>query len=238
MLSAYAIALATDRDDVIATPLENPRQTSAFEYARSYSPQSPKFSRAMALSHGHDMTIFISGTASITNSESRHPAMRVAQAHESLDNIEALISEQSLARHGLAGFGSSLQGLAQTRVYVKHIEDYPQVMAACDRSAGPGAHALYSRRCVSPGIAGRDRRHCVFPETNAPRQRRSPRPPLPRKHAQAKSGRTSRLIAPEFESQLEIVQIGLAGDATASMARVLEHPLQSLHVSGPFINGL
>ncbi len=135
-LSAYAIALATDRDDVLATPLENPRQTSAFDYARSYSPQSPKFSRAMAVSHGADMTIFISGTASITSSESRHAGDAVAQTHETLGNIEALISEENLARHGLPGFGSTLQGLSQVRVYVKRVDDYPQVLAVCARRLG------------------------------------------------------------------------------------------------------
>ncbi len=67
-----AIALATERDDILAVPLENPRQTSAHEYPDHYSPKSPKFSRAMALSCGTYATIFISGTASITASETRH----------------------------------------------------------------------------------------------------------------------------------------------------------------------
>jgi enamine deaminase RidA (YjgF/YER057c/UK114 family) len=129
--TAIAIAMAAHRGDVIATALENPRQTSAFDYSRFYSPQTPKFSRAMALSHGLDTTIFISGTASITNSESQHEGDVVAQTHESLDNIEALISEENLARHGLAGFGTSLEGLARVRVYVKRAEDYEKVRGVC-----------------------------------------------------------------------------------------------------------
>ena len=135
-LTASAIALATDRDDIIATPLENPRQTSAYDYARSYSPQSPKFSRAMALSYGPDNTIFISGTASITNSESRHVGDAAAQTHEALDNIEALISEHNLDRHGLPGLGSSLEGLGMVRVYVKRKEDYPWIHAVCASRLG------------------------------------------------------------------------------------------------------
>ncbi len=67
-----AIALATDRDDIVAVPLENPRQVAAHQYPDRYSPQSPKFSRAMAVSCGSYATIFISGTASITASETRH----------------------------------------------------------------------------------------------------------------------------------------------------------------------
>ncbi len=142
-LTARAIALATDREDIITTALENPRQTSAYDYARSYSHQSPKFSRAMALAYGPDMTIFISGTASITNSESRHVGDAVAQTQETLDNIEALISEANLGRHGLPGFGSSLEGLGQVRVYVKRTEDYPRIQAVCARRLG-GVPAIYT----------------------------------------------------------------------------------------------
>ena len=116
--------------------IENPRQTSAYDYAKSYSLQSPKFSRAMALSYGPDMTIFISGTASIINSESRHLGDAVAQTHEALNNIEALISEDNLGRHGLPGFGSSLEGLGQVRVYIKRTEDYPKILAVCAQRLG------------------------------------------------------------------------------------------------------
>jgi len=97
----------------------------------------------MALSYGPDMTIFISGTASITNSESRHLGDAVAQTHESLDNIEALISEDNLGRHGLPGFGSSLEGLGQVRVYIKRTEDYPKILAVCAQRLG-GVPAIYT----------------------------------------------------------------------------------------------
>ncbi len=74
-----AIALASERKDLLAVPLENPRQTAAYEYAPAYSPQSPKFSRAMALVCGSDATIFISGTASIRAAETRHPGDAAAR---------------------------------------------------------------------------------------------------------------------------------------------------------------
>jgi enamine deaminase RidA (YjgF/YER057c/UK114 family) len=131
-----AIALATDRSDVIAVPLENPRQTSAYDYRSSYSPRSPKFSRAMAVCCGADTTIYISGTASITNSETRHVGDMVAQTHETLNNIEALISEENLCRHGLPGFGTSLEGLGLARVYIKQKEDYAKIRAICDERLG------------------------------------------------------------------------------------------------------
>lgn len=131
-----AIALATERKDIMAVPLENPRQTFAYDYAERYSPKSPKFSRAMALSCGHYATIFISGTASITHSETQHPGDAAAQTHETLDNIAALISEENLGRHGLAELGTSLNGLALVRVYIKRQADFATIRQACEQRLG------------------------------------------------------------------------------------------------------
>ncbi len=130
------IALSTDRSDIVAVPLENPRQTPACDYAASYSPTSPKFSRAMAVSCGSYATIFISGTASITQSETRHAGDVSAQTHETLDNIEALIGEENLRRHGLPGLGALLDHLGLVRVYIKRQEDYARVRAACEARLG------------------------------------------------------------------------------------------------------
>ena len=131
-----AIALVTNRKDVVAVPLENPRQTAAYEYDARYSAKSPKFSRAMALSCGPCATIFVSGTASITHSETRHVGDAVAQTQETLENIAALISEENLARHGLPGLGSSLKSLGLLRVYVKRQEDYARTRAVCEKYVG------------------------------------------------------------------------------------------------------
>ena len=131
-----AIALVSDRSDIRAVPLENPRQTAAYDYAASYSPQSPKFSRAMVLSCGTYTTIFISGTASITHSQTRHPGDAVKQTEETLDNIAALIAEENLARHGLPGLGTSLASLGFARVYIKRPEDYTAVRAICEQRLG------------------------------------------------------------------------------------------------------
>ncbi len=139
-----AIALASQRKDIRAVPLENPRQTAAYEYAPAYSPQIPKFSRAMALVCGGNATIFISGTASIRAAETRHPGDAAAQAHETLDNVAALIAEENLCRHGLPGLGASLASLGLVRVYVKRPEDYAAVRAVCQRRLGqrPTTYAL------------------------------------------------------------------------------------------------
>lgn len=130
------IAMETKRRDIVAMPLENPRQTPAFGYGCEYGPKSPKFSRAMALSCGSYATIFISGTASITNSETRHIGDVERQTEETLDNIAALISEENLTRHNLPRLGTTLDQLALVRVYIKNPEDYPKVRAICDRRIG------------------------------------------------------------------------------------------------------
>lgn len=129
-------ALATERDDILAMPLENPLQTSAFDYAAKYSQKSPKFSRAMALSCGPFATIFVSGTASITQSETRYVGDVEGQTRQTLDNIEALISNDNLCRHGMPGLGTPLDGLALVRVYIKRQEDYLKTRAVCEARLG------------------------------------------------------------------------------------------------------
>lgn len=141
-ISLSALAVVSEADDVVAVPLENPRQTAAYSYARTYSPTSPKFSRGLALCHGEDATLFISGTASITNSETRHAGDVVAQTHETIENIAALISEENLSRHGLAGWGTTLEGLGLARVYIKRPEDHARVRDVCERRLG-GAPMTY-----------------------------------------------------------------------------------------------
>ncbi len=135
-LDISAIALATDRTDVVAVPLENPRQTAAYSYAANYSPKSPKFARAVALACGDYAMIFVSGTASIVNSETLHVGDVVAQTQETIENIAALIGEENLARHGLPGMGANLAGLGFARVYIKRKHDYDLVRAVCEQRLG------------------------------------------------------------------------------------------------------
>jgi enamine deaminase RidA (YjgF/YER057c/UK114 family) len=139
-----AIALATDRPDVVAVPLENPRQTSAYDYSSQHGSASPKFSRAVVISCGEVATIFISGTASITSSETQHPGDAAAQTQETIDNIAVLISEDNMTRHGLPGFGTSLNGLGLMRAYIKRQEDYATVRSVCEKRLGrrPAIYAM------------------------------------------------------------------------------------------------
>ncbi len=130
------IAVTTKRDDLVIQPLENPLQTSAFDYMASYGPKSPKFSRAMALTAGDCATFFISGTASITQSESQHIEDVEAQTNQTLDNIAALIGERNTCQHGLRGRGALLRDLALVRVYVKRQQDYEKTRMVCEERLG------------------------------------------------------------------------------------------------------
>lgn len=135
-ISLSAVAVVSDADDVVAVPLENPRQTAAYAYSAAYSPTSPKFSRGLAFCCGADTTLFISGTASITNSETRHAGDVVAQTDETLANINALISEDNLSRHGLPGRGTRLESLGVARIYVKRPQDFASVREVFERRLG------------------------------------------------------------------------------------------------------
>ncbi|MDR2761878.1 MAG: hypothetical protein LBB88_04705 [Planctomycetaceae bacterium] len=128
-----AIAVDTKRKDFIAVPLENPNQTSAFSYSADYSPQSPKFARGMAVTMENWCQIFVSGTASITNSESRFGGEPALQTEQTLDNIAALIDGSNLERHGIKGFNSGLDNLECVRVYIKNPNDFNVIDEICKK---------------------------------------------------------------------------------------------------------
>ena len=127
------LALKTERDDVIFAPLENPNQTPAFDYSDFYSPKSPKFSRAMALSFNDRATVFVSGTASIVEQKTVCVGDVAGQTNQTLANIEALIAGSNLSRYGIQGFDASLSDLSVARVYIKSREDYAAVRAICEK---------------------------------------------------------------------------------------------------------
>ena len=136
-------ALQTDRTDVRLLPLENPHQTPSFDYGPEYSLKSPKFSRAMAVAIGNYVTTWVSGTASILNSETVHVGDVEKQTHQTIDNIRDLIAPENFARQGLPGAGAGLGDLAKVRVYIKHAEDYEKCRAICDERLG-GLPTIYA----------------------------------------------------------------------------------------------
>ena len=163
------LALETSRKDILLQPLENPRQTPAYSYDPRYSSESPKFSRAMALLLGDTVTTWVSGTASIVDSETCHVGDIEGQTEQTIDNIERLIAPENFAAHGLEGVGASLSDLAKVRVYLKHPQDWLRCQAVCQRHFGE-VPAVYAVADVSPaGIVGRDRRCGLFPEGSQPK---------------------------------------------------------------------
>ena len=127
------VALKTERNDVVMTPLENPNQTPAFDYSEFYSPKSPKFSRAMTISFNERALTFISGTASIVNEKTVFINDVSGQTNQTLDNIAALIAGSNMEKYGISGFDASLSDLSVARVYVKNPEDYSAVRDICEK---------------------------------------------------------------------------------------------------------
>ncbi|MHA7832954.1 MAG: chorismate transformation enzyme, FkbO/Hyg5 family [Algiphilus sp.] len=70
--------------------IENPRQTSAFDYPRRYGPQPPSFVRAMRTPW---RDLLVSGTASVVGHDSRFPGDAQAQAATTRDNVQALLAQ-------------------------------------------------------------------------------------------------------------------------------------------------
>ena len=153
------IALATKRHDVLLVPLENPLQTPAFDYGHALQSQEPEVRPGdgrcrrrlrddLRLGHGQHHGL---GDAA----RRRHPR----PDRQTLDNIAALISGDNLRRHGLPGFGATLDDLALVRVYVKRQEDYPAVREVCRARLGEVPTIYADRRRMPARTAGRDRGH-------------------------------------------------------------------------------
>jgi enamine deaminase RidA (YjgF/YER057c/UK114 family) len=141
-IAMSCMALDSRRPDVFVMPLENPQQTAAYDYQVKYSPQSPKFSRAMAVVQGHFISTLVSGTASIVNARTCHVGDIARQTEQTIENIERLIAPENFARHGLPGAGATLKDIAKLRVYVKHQHDYEKCREVCERRL-PRVPAIY-----------------------------------------------------------------------------------------------
>jgi chorismate lyase / 3-hydroxybenzoate synthase len=149
-LQVYWLAART-----AGTPLENPRQLSAYRYPRDYGPTPPSFARAM-LPPGAEMPLLLSGTASIVGHESRHHDCIESQLLETFANFDSLIAAARAQRPTLPPrFGSG----SRLKVYVRDREQLPRVAAALDSQLGPTVprillHAAICRRELQVEIDG------------------------------------------------------------------------------------
>lgn len=101
------------------TPIENPRQVSAYRYPGQYGPQPPTFSRAALLRTDSFALLAVSGTASIVGHETLHVGDVAAQVDESLRNLEAVVE----AANGAAGAPLFAIESLQMKGYVRHAAD-------------------------------------------------------------------------------------------------------------------
>lgn len=138
------------------TPVENPRQVSAYRYPREYGRQSPSFARAMLPPPGGTMPLLLSGTASVVGHASQHVGELLAQIEETFANFDALLSAARLRAPSLpAQFGSG----TRLKVYVRDRADLPVVAQALDQRFGDRVprlllHAAICRRELSMEIDG------------------------------------------------------------------------------------
>jgi chorismate lyase/3-hydroxybenzoate synthase len=102
--------------------VENPRQLAAYRYPRRYGPAAPSFSRAMLVP---GPLLLVSGTASIVGHESVHPGDAIAQLHETLDNLDALLERSGeVAARPVARLGPE----SLLKVYLRRAEDAAPVV--------------------------------------------------------------------------------------------------------------
>jgi chorismate lyase / 3-hydroxybenzoate synthase len=119
---------------------ENPRQMSAYCYPPQYGPKSPSFARATLVRGAERECLYISGTASITGHESRHPDDPAAQLEETLVNIKALI-DSAATEEGICFEGFS--SLTHLKVYIRHARDFPLIRARLQALLPKNTQCLY-----------------------------------------------------------------------------------------------
>lgn len=138
------------------TPVENPRQVSAYHYPRQYGRQAPSFARAMLPPPGGDMPLLLSGTASVVGHASQHAGELQAQIEETFANFDALLGAARQRAPSLpAQFGPG----TRLKVYVRDEDDLPTVAAALDQRFGDCVprivlHAAICRRELCMEIDG------------------------------------------------------------------------------------
>ena len=137
------------------TPVENPRQVSAYRYPRQYGPQPPSFARAM-LPPSREMPLLLSGTASVVGHASMHHDCIESQLAETFANFDSLLAAARGLRPELpARFGAD----SRLKVYVRDAQALPRVVGLLDTHLDPAVprvllHAAVCRRELRVEIDG------------------------------------------------------------------------------------
>ncbi len=123
--------------------IENPRQVSAFKYPSQYGPRSPTFARAcLARMSQNDKpyeVLFISGTASIVGHLTCHPDDVIAQTHETITNIEAILVETNRVAYQPQFCLADLH----FKIYVRHAADLASIKSVLMERIGNSLRAVY-----------------------------------------------------------------------------------------------
>lgn len=102
--------------------VENPRQTSAYDYPATDAP--PLFSRGVLKAWGRRIHFYVSGTASIVGHETQHVNDVGAQLNESISNVETLVVHAN-DRHQTQL--NAQDDLLYMKIYVRHGRDVPHI---------------------------------------------------------------------------------------------------------------
>lgn len=134
------------------TPIENPRQVSAYRYPSQYGPAAPTFSRAaLADLGGGGVGLFISGTASIVGHETVHLGDVRAQTRETLTNLRTVCALASQR----AGRPFRVEEL-ELVVYLRHPADLAPVRDELTQALGADSPALRSAIVVQADVCRTD----------------------------------------------------------------------------------
>lgn len=119
------------------TPIENPRQLSAWSYPAQYGPRGPTFSRALFATWNGCPQLYVSGTASIFGHLSRHEGDAAAQADETVLNLRTVLGEAK----GLIEADASSDLLF--KVYLRDPAYRPPVEQKLRAAFGPAPHIVW-----------------------------------------------------------------------------------------------
>jgi chorismate lyase / 3-hydroxybenzoate synthase len=123
-----------------ATPIENPRQISAYHYPEQYGAKTPTFSRATLATLAQQELFFLSGTASIVGHETVHHGNTQLQIVETLANIQAVLDQANQHTHAAKPY--ALHDLLM-RVYVRHAHEVEVIRRTLDQQIGADHRAVY-----------------------------------------------------------------------------------------------
>lgn len=138
-------------EDLQILPLSNPLQINAYEYGQQVlkglplngtKPKNPpQFERALIVENRSNLTLFISGTASIIGQETIGKGDIAKQVTVTINNIKTLSEPERIRK--ISGFNFSDSGrYLLLRVYVRRKEDFSIVKEITEKSF-PGVPTVY-----------------------------------------------------------------------------------------------